>query len=369
MIGALMFVTARGWRFRWYLPLFVALVSLVVWIAVSIQWTGNPSVATRRLVIFILILIAAYGLVVKWPRGALLPFIVFASGLLLTLGLLSAMQFGAFAPFTSGYRFSGTLHPNGQGQLCATLALTSIAAFTSVRRNKLVFGVAALYGVTFLLLTKSLTSLAGFLAAITVFTYLRFSSGRRIRFVYLGVMVVLIGGLMLSAEGFSLDPIARATGRRADKMVTLTGRLPLWKECVEYISERPFIGYGFEGFWTPERAENIELDIRWRAGAAAGGAHSAYIDLWLALGIVGLFFHTAFLLLVLRRAAVIHRVTQAPEFAAAAGLSAQFLVFGALESTMIIRFSAIQLFAHTLFLMVALAAPAAPKNLSGERER
>ena len=193
--------------------------------------------------------------------------------------------------------------------------------------------------------------MAGFLAGITAYSFLRFSASRRLRFAYLGVMVLLTAGLLISAYGFSLDPLARTTARDPEKMVTLTGRTPLWANCMEYVAERPGIGYGFEGFWTLDR----RLDVVEGTGWWAAQAHSAYIDLLLALGIVGLALHTFTLLLVLRRAAVVHRVTREPEYAAAAALSAQYLVFGALETTMLIRFSSILFFTYCLFLMVAFA--------------
>lgn len=353
LLGAVLFLTAGGWRLKWHVPLFLVSAAMGMWVAVSIQWSSNPSVAFRRLAIFVLMFVGAYGLNAKWPSQLLLSFVVFSASVQLTAGVLSEIVYGSFSPFDPAYRFSGNLHPNGQGQLCAVLALASVAALRSTGGHKLLFRFAALYGVTFLLLTRSLTSIAGFLAGITAFSFLRFSTGRRFRFVYLGVMVLLIAGLLMSAFGFSLDPIAKITARNPDKMVTLTGRVPLWAECMKYIAERPLFGYGYEGFWTPERREDLDSQIDW----GAGSAHSAYIELWLTLGIVGLVLHTSILLLVLRRATVLHRATQAPEYAAAVGLSAQLFVFGALESITLFKFSAILFYSYCLFLMVALAVP------------
>ncbi len=319
--------------------------------SLSVQWSNNPSLAFRRLIILFLMFAAAYGTTVKWPGHVLLHLIVFSAGIQLTVGFLSEVAHGSFTPFNSWYRFSGNLGPNGEGQLCAVFALTSIAAIHSADRYKFLFRFGALYGITFLLLTQSLTSLAGFLAGITVYLFFRFSTGGRLRFVYLGVMVALIIGLLGLAYGFSIDPVAKASGRDPEGMTELTGRIPLWVECMSYIKERPLLGYGYEGVWRPDNTGDIEAATGWLAGSA----HSTYIDLWLALGIVGLVLHTSILLLLLRRAAKIYRATKAPEFAAAAALSVQYLVFGGLESTSLIRFSSILFFSYCLFLMVALA--------------
>jgi O-antigen ligase len=351
-LGGLLFVSARGWRMRWYAPLFLATASFAGWLALSIGWSPQSALAFRRFLILIFLFIAAYGLNARWQREALLPFIVFASAVQLAAGAISEVLVGAFSPGDPLYRFSGHLHPNGQGQLCGVLLVTSIASLLSNRRFKPLYLFTTTFAFIFLLLTKSLTSMVGFLIAITGFTFLRFSTGKRIRFAYLGVMMLLIILLLFSGGGFALDPIASATGRSTQSMATLTGRLPLWEICLEHVRERPIAGLGYVGFWTADRNEEIRSLFYWTAGTA----HSAYIDIWLQLGIVGLVLHTTVMLLVLRRASVLHGATRKPEYAAAAGLSVQYLVYGALESTSLIKFSAILFPSYLLFLMVALSS-------------
>src|SRR3546814_8434536 len=39
---------------------------------------------------------------------------------------------------------------------------------------------------------------------------------------------------------------------------SLTGRVPLWGVLIEhYVSERPLLGYGFQGFWTPRHIVEV----------------------------------------------------------------------------------------------------------------
>ncbi len=104
-------------------------------------------------------------------------------------------------------------------------------------------------------------------------------------------------------------------------------------------------------------APTIPATLEAATGRVRGSAHSTYIDLWLALGIVGLVLHTFYpaCFSCLSRRQNLSRDEKRPEFAAAAPGSVQYLVFGGLESTSLIRFSSILFFSYCLFLMVALA--------------
>jgi O-antigen ligase len=73
-------------------------------------------------------------------------------------------------------------------------------------------------------------------------------------------------------------------GRESPSASTLTGRVPLWEECFEYVKQQPIQGYGYRSFWIPQHVQNISLDRGW----AIAGSHSAYIEITLMLGIIGL---------------------------------------------------------------------------------
>ena len=350
LVGATFFFSARGWRFGWHGPLLLTTLLFAGWLALSIQWSAAPSTAIRRLVILTFFFMGAYGMVVKWRRDVLLAFVAVAAAFQMVAGVITEILHGSFAPLDPLYRFSGNLHPNGQGQLCGVLVLASLAALQSKIRFRFVFLFLTLMGCCFLVLTKSLTSIAGCLAGFAAYSFLCQSRQRRLRFVYLAVMVSLVIGLFFSAEGLSLNPVASVAGRDPDRMAELSGRLPLWAECIDYVFERPIIGYGFEGFWSNERNDDMRSVISW----APGTAHSAYIDLWLQLGMMGLFLHTALLFQIFRRAVALHSGTRAAEYAAAAGVAVQYFVFGATESTSLIRTSGTLFYSYCIFLMVAI---------------
>jgi exopolysaccharide production protein ExoQ len=68
--------------------------------------------------------------------------------------------------------------------------------------------------------------------------------------------------------------------------ITLTGRLPLWIMVGMKALQRPWFGYGFNGFWLGFGGESAAV---WRAvGWTAPNAHNGFLDLWVSLGLAGL---------------------------------------------------------------------------------
>ena len=69
------------------------------------------------------------------------------------------------------------------------------------------------------------------------------------------------------------------------KDLSLTGRIPLWNELLNYIAERPLLGYGFNGFWdSAQYGENFRGKWIW---SSVPHSHNGFIELLLALGLVG----------------------------------------------------------------------------------
>jgi O-antigen ligase len=69
-------------------------------------------------------------------------------------------------------------------------------------------------------------------------------------------------------------------GRRPD----LTDRMPVWEELLATVKD-PILGVGYEVFWAGERMEQL-----WKIlDARIITAHNGYLDIYLSIGIVGLF--------------------------------------------------------------------------------
>jgi O-antigen ligase len=76
------------------------------------------------------------------------------------------------------------------------------------------------------------------------------------------------------------DPIIEMLGRRPD----LTTRVPMWQDLLSMV-KNPLIGYGYESFWLGKRL----LYIQSKYGRLIQ-AHNGYIEMYLNMGAIGIFF-------------------------------------------------------------------------------
>lgn len=70
------------------------------------------------------------------------------------------------------------------------------------------------------------------------------------------------------------------------KDTTLTGRSELWPVVLQMIAKKPWLGYGYGAFWIEQNSESsiVVQAVQWDAP----NAHNGFLDLWLALGLLGI---------------------------------------------------------------------------------
>jgi len=70
---------------------------------------------------------------------------------------------------------------------------------------------------------------------------------------------------------------------------SFTGRLPLWDATFQAALQRPWLGYGYSGFWNEDSliVQDIWATIDWQAPSA----HNGYIDIMLQIGVIGLLLY------------------------------------------------------------------------------
>ena len=70
------------------------------------------------------------------------------------------------------------------------------------------------------------------------------------------------------------------------KDATLTGRTDLWLAILDLIKQKPLLGWGYMATWVPTDPQTAAI---WEEfGWPVPNAHSAYLDVTLQLGLVGL---------------------------------------------------------------------------------
>jgi len=273
----------------------VLLLAYLGWMAVSLGWSDNPMLTIRRLIVMACFAVGAIGVSRVLSVRDLRNWAILCGAGFLCLGLIAEIVLGTFNPLSSGHRFAGTLHPNGQGLNCAVLvlALVSTARERAVR-FKGIFWALTLLAFLALLMTRSRTALGACMVVLFFLLWPQVDHAKRKSLavaLYLTTAATLVA-LIALAEVWApfLEDVVRL-GRPDSVTRSLTGRIPLWGELWPYVRDRPLTGYGYGGFWYPSRVLDIDLWIGW----ATPNAHSIYVELLLGLGVIGL---TLFVLLM-----------------------------------------------------------------------
>ena len=210
----------RGW-------MSALILALVAWCAASLLWSIEPGIALRRLTASGCLAIAALAAARLLTPRELAAAALSCGTAYLGIGLLTELALGTFQPWRGDYRFSGTLHPNHQGLVCAVIVMTAtyLALIGGPHRKALwSLAVAGLLG---LWITKSRTSLAALVVSEVVVCFLVIPWKQKI----VGTLAAI--GLACAAMLLIGDPLiekienAALLGRADEEEVgALTGRVP-----------------------------------------------------------------------------------------------------------------------------------------------
>jgi exopolysaccharide production protein ExoQ len=312
-------------------PLGWLLLGFAAWALLSLSWAEDIALTSKRLIVFVILSIAALAVARRHSLREIILWTFFSTTLFLVIGFLSEALLGTFHPFGSGYRFAGTMHPNGQGINCGLLLLSGVAAADTEKCRPWLFRCCALVGFGFLLLTGSRTAFAAVMLALAPY-FVLVSSRLSKAVVTLGLSIALWIPLVVGGGALFSDlQSATMLGRKDSGGDSFNGRNDIWQECAYYVARRPITGYGFGGFWDQYHISEISASSKW--GVSSG--HSAYLDCVLELGLVGLIAYVLALFLGIERAFRFYKISHSPAFAFSGAVLLFCLLDGLLESVSI----------------------------------
>lgn len=274
------------------------LAAYCAWCTLTLFWSDETHLTTGRLVILALAILVALALALRFSlyEIAALAFVYSASSNL--VGLCAEVALGSFRPWEGGYRFSGLWHPNTHGMTLALLVLAGLAIWRSETGKRRWIAAVTGFGFILLLLTRSRTSFGGVVIVAVLSSLLLARPAQR----WAAIIAVGLAGSFATFvsrnELLQLPVDSVLMGREDGDASTLTNRIPLWKDCLPYIERQYWTGYGYGGFWTPERIVTITApeETAWRPqliqyvqeGSFLPDAHNLYIETALETGIIGL---------------------------------------------------------------------------------
>jgi exopolysaccharide production protein ExoQ len=282
------------------------LIAFLIYCFISIAWSDFPFVAFKRWIkilghpIMALILLTepnrdeALARLMKRTAYMLVPFSI--------LFIKYYPEWGrGFSDWTGeGFNTGITTNKNSLGVDCFILGLFFFwhllnvwrTERSRVRRNELLLTLSFLYMTLWLLWkANSATSLLSLLTGVLVIVLL----GRRwVKKKFIGTYV-LVAMVMLAVAELAFGIFGRVmdlTGHGT----TLAGRGELWGELLA-LHTNPIFGVGFESFWLGDRLRMISEAHWWHPTEA----HNGYLELYLDLGLVGLFMLVGLIIATFRK--------------------------------------------------------------------
>jgi O-antigen ligase len=256
------------------------------YIGASIGWSVNARFTAQKFVVFSIMSVAAFGLARRLSLQDLAKIFALVCTCYIFGGVAIEIFLGNFTPHLPDYRFVGTAHPNS---LAAYGTVCCLAAPVFTKRGEsisyLTIGLVVV-GIGVLLATKSRTTLAGMVFAVTATRFITFKPNNRIFGVSMVMLMVVGFGIFLAmSKNSTLNAMGEtaAMGRTED-VGTLTGRWPLWEELASSIQKRPLIGHGYLAYWEKERIEYLYDLFGWEIPHG----HNMYLDLLVDGGMIGL---------------------------------------------------------------------------------
>jgi O-antigen ligase len=195
------------------------------------------------------------------------------------------------------------MHPVSQGWNCGLLCLSALyLSKASLHSHRHMYRVLMIIGLVFLALTKSRMAFASTIVCLGIVYIRSLSPLQRVASMTASVALACIGALAVADKARHYAAFARESGTEAS-FGTLTGRIPLWEECLGYASKKPILGYGYNMFLSPSNLLNISGASGWMSSP-----HSGYIGTLFELGGVGLLLLSVTLLLAIAKS--LSRVSQ-----------------------------------------------------------
>jgi O-antigen ligase len=267
------------------------LFALAGFFLLTTLWSVDPDTTLRRGIIYLLFLMSIYGIAETMDGDEFMDLLCLVCFMAATASIILLIVSPANALGVEDRDLRGVFpHKNILGQVMAAGVLASLHGLRvgGARRTRSL--VALLLFIATAFLAKSGTALVtvfGLCFASGVITLFRFGGAARMA----GICVLVFAAPVIAFAAISPDTLLELLG----KDPTLTGRTELWALVIQFISQRPMLGWGLTAFWTP--ANPFSADISNTLGWVVPEAHNGLLELLLEIGVAG----TGLLLFIIGR--------------------------------------------------------------------
>ncbi len=273
---------------------------LLLWTMGSVVWATSPGATISRLFGVVVLTFTALQIKLRFEPRQIVVGLTSAALLYMIFGVVCELALGNFKPWEVAYRFSGTSSPTEEAVNCSIAIIGAFYLWRWPSSRQRVWFWMLCFSVVVALLTKSRTAMLAAIAAL-LFSFVATRKAWQQRWmVGSSLAAAVLLGVWLQMNdlvSFAADSLQFGRDPTTSDNATLTGRIPLWSELMNFVKLHPIAGGGFGGFWTAPHIADISVDQGW----AISAAHSAYVDVLLSLGAVGLVLYCLCLILAIVR--------------------------------------------------------------------
>jgi O-antigen ligase len=284
VLGLLIITRPRGFvHAAWRGKIALALVGLA---GFSTLWSDQPELTLSRSISLLAPTACGVFIAARFTPTELVRLLAFALGIPAVLSVIVVLMLPAdgISSIEYGSAWQGVYaNKNGFGRAMALGVVVFVLVALDGKRYRWVGWLAAAGALGLVLLARAAASLvvsAALLSLIPLFRSLRF---RFTTSVGVWTVSILLGAILLTLLASNAEPVFAALGRDT----TLTGRTDIWVAVVASITERPWLGYGFNAFW--QAWSGPSATVMEAVGWETPNSHNGFLDLWLELGLAGLF--------------------------------------------------------------------------------
>lgn len=262
-------------------------VLLVGVCALSVLWSESPRTTVMRNLMLLASTFFAVRVARSLSRKEVVRCVVAATIVLASVSAVFVLIRPEFGVQWDGHAGAWRGVFSQKNGLARVMALGVVAGYSLIvgaeRRSRDAFVGAlavALCGLIVLLTTSMTAVVAVSIAGVGMILAPRFKSGLLAALLLFVVPVVVLTGVAALSVG-SIDDAASMLGRD----VTLTGRTVLWALVLADWAIRPWLGFGYGGYWNGwnSPAGQVWQVVEWEPG----DSHNGFIDVLLELGLLG----------------------------------------------------------------------------------
>lgn len=313
-------IFGRGKRFLYVATRDISLLLLLSLAFASLFWSNNPE-STAYQLRFLLrsSLLGAYLAMQYRPREQI-SLLSWTAGISMFLSLGSVFLFPSFGTAVVDGKLSWLgiySHKQTLGRQLGLFASIFVVTYLDKKNNRITAIIGFILTLFLAIKANSKTSLLMIVFSLAIVLLYKINKQGKVRlliFLIFSLFAIAVTVLLTANLEFIVVDLL-------GKDLEFNGRTPLWGLSIEKGLERPWLGYGYGGFWGSQAADYV-IKNSWAAfdeavsrSATSFHSHNGYVDLFVQLGFIGFLTFIVNLFLTLKRVIILFIYSRTIEYA------------------------------------------------------